>query len=251
MASTVPAGASPRADLDAVEPDRVVRRRQVEVVAGAHQRDDQAELHGDLAAQRLDPVEQVAAAARCRPGRPGRRRARARAGRPASRSAIASGESGDGLRRRAAAAASAASSPSGAARAAAGRCRSTRRRRAGTAAWAGRGSGTARWRRRRRSAPRCAARPSWASRSVPMSPSVADAGDDQAGRDREQQRRDLGDQAVADGQQAVRVQTASPRRHAAAASTPIAKPPIRLISVMMMAAIASPLTNFEAPSIAP
>ena len=34
-------------------------------------------------------------------------------------------------------------------------------------------------------------------------------------------------------------------------STPTAKPPIRLISVMMMAAIASPLTNFDAPSIEP
>ncbi len=34
-------------------------------------------------------------------------------------------------------------------------------------------------------------------------------------------------------------------------ATPTAKPPIRLTSVMMMAAIASPLTNFEAPSIAP
>ena len=34
-------------------------------------------------------------------------------------------------------------------------------------------------------------------------------------------------------------------------TTPTVKPPIRLTSVMMMAAIASPLTNFEAPSIAP
>ena len=33
--------------------------------------------------------------------------------------------------------------------------------------------------------------------------------------------------------------------------TPIAKPPIRLISVTMMPAIASPLTNFDAPSIEP
>ena len=34
-------------------------------------------------------------------------------------------------------------------------------------------------------------------------------------------------------------------------ATPMAMPPTRLISVMMTAAIASPLTNFEAPSIAP
>jgi hypothetical protein len=34
-------------------------------------------------------------------------------------------------------------------------------------------------------------------------------------------------------------------------SMPIANPPIRLISVMMIAAIASPLTNRVAPSIAP
>ena len=33
--------------------------------------------------------------------------------------------------------------------------------------------------------------------------------------------------------------------------TPIAKPPIRLTSVTMMPAIASPLTNFDAPSIEP
>ena len=33
--------------------------------------------------------------------------------------------------------------------------------------------------------------------------------------------------------------------------TPIANPPIRLTRVMMIAAIASPLTNFDAPSIAP
>ena len=34
-------------------------------------------------------------------------------------------------------------------------------------------------------------------------------------------------------------------------STPMAKPPIRLMMVMMMAAIASPLTKLVAPSIAP
>ncbi len=32
---------------------------------------------------------------------------------------------------------------------------------------------------------------------------------------------------------------------------PTVKPPTRLTTVMMMAAIASPLTNLEAPSIAP
>jgi hypothetical protein len=32
---------------------------------------------------------------------------------------------------------------------------------------------------------------------------------------------------------------------------PMAMPPMRLTTVMRMAAIASPLTNFEAPSIAP
>ena len=34
-------------------------------------------------------------------------------------------------------------------------------------------------------------------------------------------------------------------------ATPMMMPPMRLIAVMMMPAIASPLTNFEAPSIAP
>ena len=32
---------------------------------------------------------------------------------------------------------------------------------------------------------------------------------------------------------------------------PMTKPPIRLMTVMMMPAIASPLTNFDPPSIAP
>ena len=56
-------GASPRADLDAVIRIAYVRRRQVEVVAGAHQRDDDAELQRELAAQGAHPVEQVAAGA--------------------------------------------------------------------------------------------------------------------------------------------------------------------------------------------
>ena len=34
-------------------------------------------------------------------------------------------------------------------------------------------------------------------------------------------------------------------------SMPTTIPPIRLIAVIMTAAVASPLTNFEAPSIAP
>ena len=46
--------------LDAVQADAVHALTQVEVVAGAHGRDDQAEVAGQLAAQTLDPVEQVA-----------------------------------------------------------------------------------------------------------------------------------------------------------------------------------------------
>ena len=46
------------------------------------------------------------------------------------------------------------------------------------------------------------------------------------------------------------VATASPK-DIPFCTTPTVKPPTRLTSVMMMAAIASPLTNFEAPSIAP
>ena len=34
-------------------------------------------------------------------------------------------------------------------------------------------------------------------------------------------------------------------------ATPMAKPPMRFTSVITIAAIASPLTNLEAPSIAP
>ena len=47
--------------LDAADPDGVGGQRQVEVVAGAHRGHDDAQLEGDLAAQRPDPVEQVAA----------------------------------------------------------------------------------------------------------------------------------------------------------------------------------------------
>ena len=48
------------ARLDAVQADAVGALGQVEVVAGAHGRDDQAEVAGHLAPQALDPVEQVA-----------------------------------------------------------------------------------------------------------------------------------------------------------------------------------------------
>ena len=34
-------------------------------------------------------------------------------------------------------------------------------------------------------------------------------------------------------------------------ATPIARPPIKLIAVITIAAMASPRTNFDAPSIAP
>ena len=47
-----------------------------------------------------------------------------------------------------------------------------------------------------------------------------------------------------------KVETASPGAMPRC-MTPMAKPPMRLISVTMMPAIASPLTNFEAPSIEP
>ena len=140
MARTVPAGAMPLAASTPLSQMTYVRRRQVEVVAGAHQRDDEAELDGDLAAQRLDPVEQVAAARWRRRGRRGRRRARARAGRPASSSAIASGESGAGSSAAAAAAcASASSSTPGVSVMRAAMIEKQRRRRGGTAASAGRG----------------------------------------------------------------------------------------------------------------
>ena len=47
------------ADLDAGDLDDVGRARQVDGVAGAHRRHDDAELHGDLAAQAAHPGEQV------------------------------------------------------------------------------------------------------------------------------------------------------------------------------------------------
>ncbi len=48
-------------DLDAGDPDRVGGDGQVDAVAGAHRRHDDAEVEGDLAAQGADAVEQVAA----------------------------------------------------------------------------------------------------------------------------------------------------------------------------------------------
>ena len=76
------------------------------------------------------------------------------------------------------------------------------------------------------------------------------ARDDDAGRDRDQQRRDLRGETVADGQQRELVRgfaegevVLEHRRRRCRRS--------RLIAVMITAAIASPLTNFEAPSIAP
>ena len=63
MASTVPGRRLAAGHLDAEQPDRVGAQRQVEVVAGAHRRHHDADVGGDLATQRLDPVEQVAAGA--------------------------------------------------------------------------------------------------------------------------------------------------------------------------------------------
>jgi hypothetical protein len=63
-----------------------------------------------------------------------------------------------------------------------------------------------------------------------------DAGDDEAGSRRDEERRDLRDETVADREEAVE---------------PIARPPTMLTAVITMPAIASPFTNFMAPSIAP
>ena len=93
----------------------------------------------------------------------------------------------------------------------------------------------------------------WLSCSVTLVTHVAGgrrAGHDQTGGHREQQRRHLGDQAVADAQHAELVHRVG-RRRGRAGAMPTAKPPTRLISVMMMAATASPLTNLEPPSMAP
>ena len=51
-------------DLHAVHADRVRARGQLHVVARAHERDDDAELERELAAQRAHAVEEVAALAR-------------------------------------------------------------------------------------------------------------------------------------------------------------------------------------------
>ena len=76
------------------------------------------------------------------------------------------------------------------------------------------------------------------------------AGDHHAGGDGDQQRRNLRDQAVADGQDGVRLDRLH-RLPCRACTTPMISPPTMLMTVMMMPAMASPLTNFMAPSIAP
>ena len=73
---------------------------------------------------------------------------------------------------------------------------------------------------------------------------------EQAGGQRNQERRHLAHQAVADRQ--LRVKLRPPRRSVMPYSTmPMISPPTMLISVMMMPAMASPRTNLLAPSIAP
>ena len=75
------------------------------------------------------------------------------------------------------------------------------------------------------------------------------AGDEDAGGDGDQQRGDLRAQAVADREQ--REVVAGLANGMPCCTTPITMPPSRLMPVIRMPAIASPLTNFEAPSIAP
>ena len=150
------------------------------------------------------PQQRAAGAARRRAG-PGRSRSRARAGRAAARSSarVARGRRPSACRRR-----QRGGGRGGLDLARAGRCarpsRSRRRSppmsrngsfgRPGHERERGRSpppatSGALRWRRI------CPAM------SLPRSFSEADAGDDDAGRDRDQQRRDLRGEAVADGQQ--------------------------------------------------
>jgi hypothetical protein len=74
-------------------------------------------------------------------------------------------------------------------------------------------------------------------------------GDQEAGGQRDDQGRDLADQAVADGQVEY-VFAASPNAMPDWA-TPMIMPPIRLIEVIKMPAMASPRTNLLAPSMAP
>ena len=63
-ASTRPDGRLPAPGLDARDLDDVRRRRQLDAVAGAHRRHDDAELERDLAPQGAHPGEQVVATPR-------------------------------------------------------------------------------------------------------------------------------------------------------------------------------------------
>ena len=78
---------------------------------------------------------------------------------------------------------------------------------------------------------------------------VADAGDDNRRRGGEQQGRDLRHQAVADGHQHILLEGGVGAQ--VVLKIPIQTPPIRLIARIIIPAMASPRTNFDAPSIAP
>ena len=190
-------------DLDAVHLDGVGLRRQRDLVAGADRRDDQAEVAGDPAAQRLHPVHQPAAAAGVEQveqvGRefelerldPQVRSSGRRSPAPArdGLGAAASAAFSSSHRRACAGAPRTARTPARTRKGSFGRPGSSPRIATPTAAMR-----SARWEPA-----------SWLARSPPRPPSssLADAGDDDAGGDRDQQRRHLRDQTVTDGQQRV------------------------------------------------
>ena len=214
MASTRPGGALPRpTSTPAIRID-VGRRRQVDVVAGAHRRHDDARARGRSCGAGPAPGRAGRRRCRSRPGRRGRGRARARAAcdphlarsaprrvrpgrRRAARLGAASAVSGLGLLARARCA---------------GRRPAARRRRGGTAAWACRGSSASAMAAPPAIMQRAAATAVELARQVacPCRASAVDRVTMRPVETEMQQGGDLGDQAVADGQQGVGVRAASP-----------------------------------------
>ena len=249
IASSWPGMQRPARHLDAADLDRVVVGAQLDVVADADRGERQAELGGHLAAHHARRGRAGRRPRRRRRAGPGRSRSPARAGRaaaaprrsraPAGRVATAVrllgglllGLLGDAaLQQRRDQEDEAADDEERAASAGPGRAPARRRT---PARYSARG-----WRAT------CLAR-SW-----PRFDSPTRAGDDDAGGGGDQQRRDLRDQALADGEQREVLERLA-EAACPAGSTPTTMPPMRLIITMITPAMASPFTNFEAPSIAP
>ena len=206
IASWWPAMMRPRATSRAAHLQHVLVRVEPELVVDPHRRDHHAELGRDLAADHAHAREQRAARALRRRAARGRSRSPARAGRagaPRARRRAGAGSRRCPRRRRARAACRLLLGPGAPSRSAQPiarkiaadeqerQLRQARDEREARRSPPPATSGALRW-------PRI-----WPAMSEPRSLVGGRARDDDAGRDRDQQRRDLRGEAVADGQQRV------------------------------------------------